>query len=268
MRNYAKIVVLLAACGKINAPETKAVDAALDALSCSSTDQLCAGSCVDPSMDMNNCGGCGITCTTGESCMASHCVDQVTSCADILAINGSATTGTYTLADGSAIYCDMAGSGGSAITYTGLAYGVAGSASFYGSDYSIVSLADLEDASAQQGFIALFNQQGGAVELPDFDIADCCFKFTSVNDNERLTLGGNTIAPLNAANNAEACSATGEPPLMGFSLYSFGSAAPVVFAAPLSTDFFDVYPPGATTTLCGDGGSNASNPAWYWIRLP
>ena len=34
----------------------------------------CNGNCVDTSSDIQNCGGCGIACGAGETCLASMCV--------------------------------------------------------------------------------------------------------------------------------------------------------------------------------------------------
>jgi hypothetical protein len=40
----------------------------------------CAGTCVDPSSDPQNCGGCGIACSPGQVCEQGACVDSRGSC--------------------------------------------------------------------------------------------------------------------------------------------------------------------------------------------
>jgi hypothetical protein len=41
---------------------------------CSPTEIECAGSCIDPTLDPRHCGGCGMACETGASCVDGACV--------------------------------------------------------------------------------------------------------------------------------------------------------------------------------------------------
>lgn len=49
-----------------------AVEHCSDALTCAPL-TACAGSCLDTSSDPDNCGACGVTCTSGKVCTASAC---------------------------------------------------------------------------------------------------------------------------------------------------------------------------------------------------
>lgn len=48
-------------------------------VTCAEGQMYCGDSCIDVTADKNNCGGCGITCTSDESCSSGECV---LSCAD------------------------------------------------------------------------------------------------------------------------------------------------------------------------------------------
>jgi len=45
--------------------------------SCPSGEDLCNGACVDTSADLDNCGGCGTTCSTEDSCSRAICSGSV-----------------------------------------------------------------------------------------------------------------------------------------------------------------------------------------------
>src|SRR5207253_1518428 len=40
---------------------------------CPPGETLCSGVCVNESSDPNNCGGCGVVCTTGRVCTSGTC---------------------------------------------------------------------------------------------------------------------------------------------------------------------------------------------------
>jgi hypothetical protein len=46
---------------------------AADAGTCPANENLCAGACVNLATDPDNCGACGMTCATGESCVRAVC---------------------------------------------------------------------------------------------------------------------------------------------------------------------------------------------------
>jgi hypothetical protein len=62
-------------CGDSSASKADAGRATEDAdvLSCEPPEELCAGACVDPRIDPNNCGRCAETCSSGQFCENSIC---------------------------------------------------------------------------------------------------------------------------------------------------------------------------------------------------
>jgi hypothetical protein len=50
-------------------------DAGADAaVTCAAPLLLCAGMCVDPNSDANNCGACGTACATNQTCVSAQCI--------------------------------------------------------------------------------------------------------------------------------------------------------------------------------------------------
>ena len=66
----ATALLMLGACAEDSAPPDD----------CSGTATDCAGVCVDAQTDVNNCGGCGVACASGESCSAGVCVTSDPGC--------------------------------------------------------------------------------------------------------------------------------------------------------------------------------------------
>ena len=80
----------------------------------------CVGKCANPLTDAKNCGACGNTCMSGQTCSFGKCAyPHKKSCREILEKNTSASSGNYTIdPDGSGgagpinVYCDMTMDGG------------------------------------------------------------------------------------------------------------------------------------------------------------
>jgi hypothetical protein len=287
MGRFVTWVVLVAACGKVGeAPAVAIADAALDAFSCAAPQLACGGSCVDPTSDPSNCGGCGIACQAGlEACQAGACVDTAATCADIHAGNPTATDGPYQLLNGTMLNCAFSGtcaqvhvatpsaSDGIYMTLGGSAeycdmtdggqniYGLAyGQFSVATAGYAMVTLPDYQSPGLQQVFLSLFNQQGGANLIASWSIGDCCIK---VDATARwLQLG--TAAGSGSWVDDGLCQAA-TPAVAGIGVFVANtSGQPTAQTPPLPANFFSTYPPTTTTSICSDG----ANPAYFWKETP
>ena len=238
---------LAAGCGNVVKSE-RAVDAALaDALVCTAPTNACGGACADLMSSNDHCGDCDTKCAVGAPCMAGHCVDNVTTCTQLHMVNDQQPSGTYTLIDGSQLYCDMT-------TLVGHASLVMAQWDAPPAGYTIVSAADLGDASKQAAFIALYNNQGGFKVPTTFISGDCCFK-NDATTSMMLFLQGAAVYPGTAG--ASACNST----------YTVGTTyqfevlpGTTMNAVPsMGATFFTTYPATAGL-LC----SVDTNPAVFW----
>jgi hypothetical protein len=257
MKNALVVALCCLGCGKVSLVPDASVDANLpDALSCMAPQLACGTSCVDPMTSNDHCGSCDVTCATGTKCMVGHCVDSIASCADIHAVNANAPSGLYTLLAGKTVYCDMTGTG---VTYSDLSVGQYDVAH---PDYTIVSLADFQAPVTQAAFIALINQQHGAVRLDTgttWNVSNCCFKY-SANAAEYLAFGTNNfVEPADtSAAGVTVCGGAMSLPAYGFALTG-ATQQPL----PIPTAFFATHAP-VNYPSCTDG----ANPAYYWKKSP
>ena len=75
----------------------------------------CGSACVDLSSEPLHCGACNNPCAPGGLCISGKCVNAAPSCQAIKLGNPAATSGVYSLMDGSvtySVYCDMTSDGG------------------------------------------------------------------------------------------------------------------------------------------------------------
>jgi len=250
MRSLAGWVILVAACGKVGeAPLPPAADAALDAFSCSAPQMACGDTCVDPTSDPKNCGGCGITCeSAGESCQAGVCMDTVATCQDLWAQNPTAGSGVYTFASGEMLYCDAANQ----ISYSGVYYGQYNAPA---TGFKQISLTDLKSPPLQQAFVAFFNAQGGAKLISSWMSGDCCVKFDQTNQDLLLGTGnsGQAYVEPGACNPATPAAVAPITVWVGTAL--------TVENAPLASNFFSSFvPSGSAAPACED----SNNPSYFW----
>jgi len=183
--------------------------------------------------------------------MTGHCIDNITTCAQIHMVNNQAASGFYTLIDSSLIYCDMT----TMVGYSSLVMSQWDSAP---TGYTIVSAADLQDASKQAAFIQLYNNQGGFRVLTAFTSGNCCFKNDTTTDT-MLFLQNADVYPGTAG--ASACN----------TMYAVGTTyqfevlpetATKVAVSSMAPNFFTTYPPTAVT-----GCSVSQNPAAFWKAI-
>jgi hypothetical protein len=277
-------VVMIAGCGKVSdTPAVPIPDAPLDAFSCPTSKSLCGTTCVDTSSDMMNCGTCGATCQAGaETCQAGECTSMVATCKDILALNPTASDGSFLLDNGTTIDCDFSGSTCAQIhtanpTATGGAYlkmdgstiycdmrtgeqviGVSfGNYAMAYPGYQMIPLSDLQNPGWQQGFISFFNAQAGVPLIATWSIGDCCFKFDSSTNMLFLGSGDNGAAYVESSG---PCVST---PLAVNTLELWVGNTQTIQPASLPADFFQTFPV-SSGAACG----TSTNPALFWRETP
>lgn len=144
-----------------------------------------------------------VDCVSGYTCYApaADCV-SLPSCAAYKSMYSNATSGMYTIdpdgpnGKGSAkrVYCDMVGKQ----TYESLSIG-SSAQSYVG--YMFLTSKVLGLSSMQSAFVALYNDQGGLLNLaPGFTSGNCCVKATQSAGSTMLTFGGSYITPCGACN--------------------------------------------------------------------
>jgi hypothetical protein len=239
---------LAAGCGKVVKSE-RAADAALpDALACTAPANACGSACVDVTSSNDHCGDCETSCSVGAACMAGHCVDNITTCKQLHMVNDQQPSGLYTLIDGTQLYCDMT-------TMVGHSSLIMAQWDAPPAGYTIVSATDLQNASTQAAFIALYNNQGGFKVLTAFSAGNCCFK-NDATTSMMLFLQNADVYPGTAG--ASACNAA----------YAVGTTyqfevlpdTAMKTAIPyMGSSFFTTYPATAAPGCLVD-----TNPAVFW----
>lgn len=245
---------LAAGCGNVVKSE-RAIDAGLpDALTCATPESACGGACIDVTSSSENCGACGQSCTAGrETCTAGHCIDQYTSCANIHTVFPSAPSGFYTLIDSTVLYCDVP----SGIAYQSL---VMAKWDAGPTGYTIVSAADLQNASEQTAFIQLYNNQGGLTVPTTFVSGNCCFK-NDTTTTSMLDIQADPVLP--SAAGATQCSPQGGYVVGTTYQFMIHLSATPSFVTNMPPNFFATNPATASSTTIQQCGV-ANNPAVFW----
>lgn len=240
---------LAAGCGNVVKSE-RSVDAGLpDALTCATPMLACGGACFDVTSSNDHCGDCESKCAVGSICTTGHCVDNVTTCAQIHMVNDQQPSGFYTLIDGSQIYCDMT-------TMVGYSSLVMAQWDAGPTGYKIVSAVDLQNVSEQNAFIQLYNHQGGFKVLTGFSSGNCCFKNDTTTDM-MLFLQNADVYP--GTGGASACNAA----YAVTTTYQFEVLPDSPMPTPIpsmASSFFATYPATAIIMGCAID----KNPAVFW----
>ena len=241
---------LAAGCGKVVKSE-RAVDAPLqDALVCTAPANACGGACVDLTSSNAHCGDCETTCAVGAACMAGHCVDNIATCTQLHMVNDQQPSGLYTLIDGTQLYCDMP----ALVGHSSL---VMAQWDAPPTGYTIVSAADLQDASKQAAFIALYNNQGGLTVPTTFMSSACCFK-NDATTSSMLDLQADYILP--SLGGAAQCGPPGGyVAAKVYQLEITPTTMPTIVTI-MASNFFATNGATASATQC----SVNANPAVFW----
>jgi hypothetical protein len=244
---------LAAGCGNVVKSE-RAIDAGLpDALTCAAPERACGGTCVQVTSNNDHCGDCESKCAVGSTCTTGHCVDNVTTCAQILMVNDQQPSGFYTLIDGSLIYCDMT-------TMVGYSSLVMAQWDAGPTGYAIVSAADLQNASEQTAFIQLYNKQGGLTVPTTFVSGNCCFK-NDATTTSMLDIQSDHVFP--SAAGATQCNPQGGYVVGTTYQFEIQLSATPSFVTNMPPNFFATNPATASSTTIQQCAV-ANNPAVFW----
>ncbi|MFT3695294.1 MAG: hypothetical protein QM831_19330 [Kofleriaceae bacterium] len=248
------LVLGLAACGKVALAPDANTDAPLkDALACNADETVCSGACVATQTDNDNCGGCGLACSDSSTCTAGHCINHSGSCSTIHAFDSTMPSGPYTLLGGVEVFCDMDTTDDNARQYEGLYYAVFNNVT---AGYTIVSAANLQNATMQKAFIYLYNKQHGLNLLAGFTNVNCCLKQSTTADATFLALkGGNVFLATTA--DAQSCNLNA-PSQAHFQINGNGG----IYSGMTLADTFFTTNPASTVAGCSDN----ANAAMFWKR--
>jgi hypothetical protein len=250
-RLFSWVVALgAAACGSVATTSDARQPDADNGLTCSGSQLACNGACVDPMTTAAHCGACDLACTSSETCQAGHCTDTITHCSQIHDVNPMAANGMYTLIDSTFMYCDM----------TNMRQFDSLILAQYDSNptgYTLISAADLADATNQAAFIGLFNAQGGFNVPVGWASGNCCFKNDSAATTTMLMLSGSIVFSTTAG--AVSCGN-----YLTTTVYQMQIVTGSVFInPPLASNFFTTHP-ASSGANCGA----TTNPAMFWKRHP
>lgn len=219
---------------------------------CAAGETVCNGAtCADTMSDELNCGGCNTQCAPTQSCEAGTCT-PITTCKQVRGRDPQAIDGAYYTPSNTLFYCDFTNN----VDYQALALG--NHTATY-PDYELMNAADLATPSVQQAFLAVFNAQGGLLNLePGFTSSNCCMKVGDSGAGQVLALGGSIVFPAQVGANSFACGQFNESRfrfyLSGFSEYQ---------AMPMSPSFFSTRAPSVIAGCADD-----NNPGLFVRKTP
>lgn len=219
---------------------------------CADGETVCNGAtCADTMTDEFNCGGCNTQCAPTQSCEAGSCT-PITSCKQVRDRDPQAVDGMYYTPSNKFFYCDFT----NGVDYQAVALG--NHKTTY-PDFELINAADLATPGVQQAFVAMFNAQGGLVNLePGFTSNNCCFKVGDSGAGQVLTLGGSIVFPAQVGANAFVCGQFNEP---RFRFYL--SQISEYQVMPMAPGFFASRPP-AVISGCADD----NNPGLFVRKTP
>jgi hypothetical protein len=170
-------------------------------LSCAAGEMVCNGSCANLMTSDLYCGNCNTQCSPTQGCLNGACVDKASRCTSIRIWNPSAGDGVYYNPNiGSHMYCDFT----NGITYEGFGFGAFNTN--YGSNWALMSSANLNDTNIRRAFVALYNQQGGLINLgPGFNSSNCCFKSSDAGAGQMLYIANSYVFPAKSGSNMYQC---------------------------------------------------------------
>jgi hypothetical protein len=165
MRSFvAAVAVLAGACGEVvKAPDAATIDMFMpdspNPMMCGTGEMNCNGTCANVMTSELFCGNCTTQCSPTQGCLAGSCVPANTTCARVRELEPTAPDGLYRNPNTSvSFYCDFTNS----MTYDAFAFG-AFNIAYAG--HTLMSSADFNSAPVQKAFIALYNSQGGLINI-------------------------------------------------------------------------------------------------------
>jgi hypothetical protein len=199
------------------------------------------------------CGNCMTQCTPTQGCLNGMCVPSNTTCQRVRELEPTAPEAVYTNPNnGNLFYCDFTNN----MTYE--QFGI-GQYNVAYPNFVYMTSAHFNDPMIQKAFIALYNAQGGLVNIAvGFNSSNCCFKAADgVALTQTLHFAGNYIYPAKVGVDQSQC---GGP--YNDARYRFYQQIPNEYSPmPMPNDWFATHA-ATIQTNCSDG----ANPGVFMRR--
>jgi hypothetical protein len=263
MRSFVVAVALFTcACGEVvkvadsGVPDTYVPDSP-SSLMCNAGEMVCNGSCANIMTSELYCGNCMTQCSPTQGCFNGTCVPANTTCQRVRELDAAAPDGLYTNPNTLAFfYCDFTNN----MTYEQFAiaqYNVSYA------NYTFMTSAHFNDPAIQKAFVALYNAQGGLVNIASgFNATNCCFKAADAPMNQMLNLGNSYIYPAKVGVDQSQCG--GPYTDARYRMYLQQITPPEYSPQPMPDDWFATHA-ATIVTVCGDS-TTGGNPGIFMRR--
>jgi hypothetical protein len=261
MRSFVVAAALVAcACGEVvkvpdaGTPDTYVPDSP-SGLMCSAGEMACNGSCANVMTSELYCGNCTTQCTPTQGCASGACVPANTTCMRVREVDAAAPDALYINPNnGNHFYCDFTNN----MTYEAFGFGQF-NVSYTG--YVLMTSAHFNDVAVQKAFVALYNQQGGLINIGvGFTMNNCCFKAADAAAGQMLLLAGHYMYPAKVGTDTSQCSGPYNDPRYRFYLAPINAFSP----QPMPDDWFATHP-ATIAMMCADS-TTGGNPGVFMRR--
>jgi hypothetical protein len=263
MRSFVVAAALfICACGDVvkvpdaGTPDTYVPDSPTS-LSCGAGEMACNGSCANVMTSELYCGNCNTQCTPTFGCLNGACVPANTSCQRVRELEPSAPDGLYTSPNnGVTFYCDFTNN----MTYE--SFSIAQYNVTY-PNHTFMTSAHFNDPAIQKAFVALYNAQGGLINISvGFNATNCCFKAADAPANQMLNLGASYIYPAKVGTDQSQCG--GPYNDVRYRLYLQQPTPPEYSPLPMPDNWLATHP-ATIVMVCGDS-TTGGNPGIFMRR--